>query len=36
MESIKNMDTRKLTAIQLAQIVSLRHTEMKTWLKVSS
>jgi hypothetical protein len=33
-EPNKNMDTGKLTVIQLGQIVSLSHTEMKTWLKV--
>jgi hypothetical protein len=36
LEFNKNMDTGKLTAIQLGQIVRLMHTGMKTWLKVES
>ena len=34
MESYKNMGTGKLTIIQLGRIVRLRHTDLKTWLKV--
>jgi hypothetical protein len=30
------MDTGKLTAIQLGQIVRLMHTDMKTWRKEES
>jgi len=30
------MGTGKLTVIQLGRIVRLRHTYMKTWLKVES
>ena len=30
------MDTGTLTLIQLVRIVRLRHTDMKTWLKVES
>jgi len=30
------MDTGKLTVIQLVLIVRLRHTDIKTWLKVKS
>jgi len=36
LEANKNMDTGKLTAIQLGQIVRLRNTDMKTWLKLRS
>jgi hypothetical protein len=36
LESNKNIDTRKLTAIQFGQIVRVMHTDMKTWLKVES
>jgi hypothetical protein len=36
LESNKNMDTGKLTVIQLGRIMRLRHTYMKTWLKVES
>jgi hypothetical protein len=36
LESNKNMDTGKLTFIQLGRIVRLMHTDMKTWLIVKS
>jgi len=36
LESNKNMDTGKLTVIQLGRIVGLRHTDMKIWNKVRS